>query len=111
MKEKIGRNDPCPCGSGKKFKKCCEGRMIGKRFMAHKIDSPESLAANKISGLTSLFQANVQNPKDHKSDKKIEVSDKEKEEHLKEEKNPSEDVLKEEPKQEDSSEKTDEEEK
>ncbi|MEZ4387846.1 MAG: YchJ family protein [Candidatus Krumholzibacteriia bacterium] len=20
---KIGRNDPCPCGSGKKFKKCC----------------------------------------------------------------------------------------
>jgi hypothetical protein len=23
MKNKIGRNDPCPCGSGKKFKKCC----------------------------------------------------------------------------------------
>ncbi|MGD9723094.1 MAG: DUF1186 domain-containing protein [Pirellulales bacterium] len=22
----IGRNDPCPCGSGKKFKKCCGGR-------------------------------------------------------------------------------------
>lgn len=21
---KIGRNDPCPCGSGKKYKKCCE---------------------------------------------------------------------------------------
>jgi SWIM/SEC-C metal-binding protein len=20
---RIGRNDPCPCGSGKKFKKCC----------------------------------------------------------------------------------------
>jgi uncharacterized protein YchJ len=20
---KTGRNDPCPCGSGKKFKKCC----------------------------------------------------------------------------------------
>lgn len=20
---KVGRNDPCPCGSGKKFKKCC----------------------------------------------------------------------------------------
>ena len=20
---KIGRNDPCPCGSGKKFKRCC----------------------------------------------------------------------------------------
>ena len=23
---KIGRNDPCPCGSGKKYKKCCEGK-------------------------------------------------------------------------------------
>lgn len=22
-KQKIGRNDPCPCGSGKKYKKCC----------------------------------------------------------------------------------------
>jgi hypothetical protein len=23
---RIGRNDPCPCGSGKKFKKCCGSR-------------------------------------------------------------------------------------
>ena len=21
--EKVGRNDPCPCGSGLKYKKCC----------------------------------------------------------------------------------------
>jgi len=21
--EKVGRNDPCTCGSGKKYKKCC----------------------------------------------------------------------------------------
>ncbi|HRF11915.1 MAG TPA: SEC-C metal-binding domain-containing protein, partial [Candidatus Accumulibacter phosphatis] len=20
---KVGRNDPCPCGSGRKFKRCC----------------------------------------------------------------------------------------
>ena len=26
--EKVGRNDPCPCGSGKKYKKCC-GRTAG----------------------------------------------------------------------------------
>lgn len=26
--QKIGRNDPCPCGSGKKYKKCC-GREAG----------------------------------------------------------------------------------
>lgn len=23
MTKKIGRNDPCPCGSGKKYKNCC----------------------------------------------------------------------------------------
>ena len=23
---KVGRNDPCPCGSGRKFKKCCGAR-------------------------------------------------------------------------------------
>ncbi len=23
----VGRNDPCPCGSGKKFKKCCLGKV------------------------------------------------------------------------------------
>ncbi|MBN1769767.1 MAG: preprotein translocase subunit SecA [Deltaproteobacteria bacterium] len=30
---KVGRNDPCPCGSGKKYKKCCmakeEGAQVG----------------------------------------------------------------------------------
>lgn len=26
---KIGRNDPCPCGSGKKFKRCCGGARPG----------------------------------------------------------------------------------
>lgn len=23
---KTGRNDPCPCGSGQKYKKCCEAK-------------------------------------------------------------------------------------
>jgi len=23
LEEKLGRNDRCPCGSGKRFKKCC----------------------------------------------------------------------------------------
>lgn len=26
--ERIGRNSPCPCGSGKKFKKCCDSRTV-----------------------------------------------------------------------------------
>ena len=27
VKSKIGRNDPCPCGSGKKYKRCCGGAI------------------------------------------------------------------------------------
>lgn len=27
-KKKVGRNEPCPCGSGKKFKRCCIGKGI-----------------------------------------------------------------------------------
>lgn len=27
---KVGRNDPCPCGSGKKFKKCCASASSGE---------------------------------------------------------------------------------
>lgn len=26
-KKKIGRNDPCPCNSGRKYKKCCLNKM------------------------------------------------------------------------------------
>ena len=26
VKKKIGRNDPCPCGSGKKYKDCCANK-------------------------------------------------------------------------------------
>jgi tetratricopeptide (TPR) repeat protein len=26
MSDKLGRNDPCPCGSGAKYKKCCAGK-------------------------------------------------------------------------------------
>ncbi len=28
--EKVGRNDPCPCGSGKKYKKCCGRPGMGE---------------------------------------------------------------------------------
>lgn len=37
MNEKINRNDPCPCGSGKKYKKCCgAGEAIS---ITHMIES------------------------------------------------------------------------
>jgi uncharacterized protein len=28
MASKVGRNEPCPCGSGKKYKKCCGGATV-----------------------------------------------------------------------------------
>lgn len=28
---RIGRNDPCPCGSGRKFKKCCQNNPAQER--------------------------------------------------------------------------------
>ena len=28
---KVGRNSPCPCGSGKKFKKCCGATSTASR--------------------------------------------------------------------------------
>ena len=37
---KIGRNDPCPCGSGRKYKRCCMGKgeasVRAKRAAVHK---------------------------------------------------------------------------
>jgi len=30
---KVGRNDPCPCGSGKKFKKCCFHKKLRKQIV------------------------------------------------------------------------------
>jgi len=39
----IGRNDPCPCGSGKKYKKCCMPRdeMIAHSISQRTTDSAE----------------------------------------------------------------------
>ena len=31
LTEKVGRNDPCPCGSGKKYKKCCLNAAVASK--------------------------------------------------------------------------------
>ena len=36
MEKKPGRNDPCPCGSGKKFKQCCM-KLPGKKKLTAKV--------------------------------------------------------------------------
>jgi SEC-C motif len=42
--QKIGRNDPCPCRSGKKYKKCCLGRAAGPSIVASPGGPREQLA-------------------------------------------------------------------
>jgi hypothetical protein len=38
--QKIGRNDPCPCGSGKKYKKCCIDKIEAeKKLIQQEIDA------------------------------------------------------------------------
>lgn len=49
---KAGRNDPCPCGSGKKFKKC-HGLAGPKKFVASVITSQNSHITNRVSSLIS----------------------------------------------------------
>lgn len=39
---KIGRNAPCPCGSGKKYKKCCLARDEQERQAAVALATPEA---------------------------------------------------------------------
>jgi hypothetical protein len=44
--EKIGRNEPCPCGSGKKYKHCCLGKHeVASR--ANDTEQREDLQANE----------------------------------------------------------------
>lgn len=49
--DKAGRNDPCPCGSGKKMKKCC-GVGKTKKFEA-------SVMTTGSSKMSSLFNRQV----------------------------------------------------
>jgi uncharacterized protein len=54
MSEKIGRNDPCPCGSGKKYKQCCllhkkqkVTTLAGRKFTAKVISKPSKSPEEK----------------------------------------------------------------
>src|SRR3989338_8841368 len=43
-----GRNDPCPCGSGKKFKKCCQANVAGQGAAPNPVE---------LNHLVALFNA------------------------------------------------------
>lgn len=72
---KIGRNDPCPCGSGKKYKKCCEAKTSSRKPIAAQPIEQSDLAsqANKMSG---LFQhVNIPKPKQETSTEESEKNE------------------------------------
>ena len=43
MTKKIGRNDPCPCGSGKKYKVCCLEKREKEKYLAVVFESSKDL--------------------------------------------------------------------
>ena len=62
MNTKAGRNDPCPCGSGKKHKHCCWGKEVApRRLNAKWINQPTQKMPNLLE---RTFGAAVQHEED-----------------------------------------------
>jgi hypothetical protein len=54
MKDRVGRNDSCPCGSGKKYKRCCLGATARERPLTSRHEP--SRAEVDGDGLTLLVE-------------------------------------------------------
>ena len=55
---KPGRNDPCPCGSGKKYKKCCltnDEAAENEQLVAEHAEREERAAAKLTAGIGSAW--------------------------------------------------------
>ncbi len=50
---KLGRNDPCSCGSGKKYKNCCQGKVESRSFDS-RLQVPTQ---DELNQLIALFNA------------------------------------------------------
>ena len=48
-KNKVGRNQPCPCGSGKKYKMCCDSNNTKLDYWNNKVDFDEMKMNNTNS--------------------------------------------------------------
>ena len=50
----IGRNQPCPCGSGKKYKKCCALKSpLQRRQFTNRLSGEGQSTLSKLSGMVS----------------------------------------------------------
>lgn len=74
MGSKIGRNQLCPCGSGKKYKHCCENKVDWSQIKKERLDVIPHLSirgrnllfVNKIAEALQL-DSNTHSPKNYKS--------------------------------------------
>lgn len=68
----IGRNDPCKCGSGKKYKKCCGAPGMGKRT-AQVITSSGNSLLGRISQAGEAMRKAKENPTEE-SEKNLHIT-------------------------------------
>jgi hypothetical protein len=68
MKNTIGRNDPCPCGSGNKFKKCCQSKANKTAPVTwmehdgmHVVAPGGPLTPAQLEEMTKAYQKNIRN--------------------------------------------------
>lgn len=57
---KIGRNDACPCGSGRKFKKCCLGKQQDVGSGLTEVQKSQISLQNAISAIQKAASQGVQ---------------------------------------------------
>ena len=65
VRQKISRNDPCPCGSGKKYKHCCHGKDIdwsaraetARRPVLPRISKPSSMSFGQFGVVDTKLKA------------------------------------------------------
>ena len=46
--QRVGRNDPCPCGSGKKFKRCCLNRQLPRLALPYVQPVPKGATGTPV---------------------------------------------------------------
>ena len=57
---KIGRNDACPCGSGKKFKRCCLGKQQAVSGNLSEVQKAQISLQNAINTIQKAASQGVQ---------------------------------------------------
>jgi methionyl aminopeptidase len=54
---KVGRNDPCPCGSGLKYKKCCLGKVNPRISIRDKYQRQHNIRLKEAADVNAIRQA------------------------------------------------------